>query len=167
MMKVTEHITRSDIFLASITTFASTRRNLVFFAVLWLIAFAYLLTDDGFASDGNLWEAAYSASIAVLWGLLVILVLVGAQLAFMPEEKLGLYETHTFVLPPAELRETTAAGGSVHPWRDVMRVLRTPRFPVIALNARAGHVIPRRAFASQEAYEHFCSYAAEAWRGVR
>jgi hypothetical protein len=79
--------------------------------------------------------------------------------AYRNTDRNGVLGEHTITLTPEALHERTAVNDSKASWRGIYRIDATPTHLFIFTQPNAAHVIPRRAFPTTNAAEHFLSMA--------
>jgi len=166
-MKITAEITRRDIIFFSFLLTFRLPVNLYFAGVLWLAVFGLTVADEELMSGSSIPSAVVVSGFAALCGLLGGYVLTVIVTLLVARKRNGMLGMHEFTLSPAGLRETTEVNDSFHRWTGVPRIIKSRNYLVIQISAHLAHAIPRRAFASGEAYDAFCAHAIEAWEAGR
>ena len=73
----------------------------------------------------------------------------------------SLLTTHVVEVQDQAFYEETPFNRSFHYWPGIVRVVRRPGFAAVYITANAAHVIPRRAFASDQQVDQFVALVEE------
>lgn len=108
---------------------------------------------------------------AIVGAILIYLVLWIVQLAFnafylYSAKNKSLLTTHIVEVQDQAFYEETPFNRSFHYWPGIARVVRRPGFAAVYITANAAHVIPRRAFASDQQVDQFVALVEERIRAA-
>lgn len=76
----------------------------------------------------------------------------------------GILGEHTITIMPDGLHEQTAVCDSLQRWEGVQHIAENSRYIFLFIDTHMAHVIPKRAFPSDAAWQAFLAQAREYWR---
>jgi hypothetical protein len=108
---------------------------------------------------------------AIVGALLIYLVLWIVQLAFnafylYSARNKSLLTTHVVEVQDQAFYEETPFNRAFHYWPGIARVVRRPGFAAVYISASAAHIIPRRAFASDQDVDRFVALVEDRIRAA-
>ena len=158
-MHASVDLARRDLFVISLQMMFRRRGNWWFMLAVACGVFAYLWSEHGMRSVG-MFLFTTLASCMIAFGTLLGAFL-GNFVCFLlsVNKDGGVLGLHEFSISPAGLSEATAANTSHHMWSGIKSISTLGNYVVIVMNSQAAHVLPRRAFASDDAASAFVEQA--------
>ena len=157
-MQVTVNITRSDIAWLNVSKLFSLKSNLLLLLFIFVIAaiFAWRgAVDDSGHFDWSVVALATllgaAAGFSVIFLLSLVLVLLNST------TKTGVLGEHTYTVEDAGLREVTGANDTLAFWPSIQNVEKSKRMIFVQINPWLFHVLPNRAFESEDQFDLFYS----------
>ncbi|MDP1588992.1 MAG: YcxB family protein, partial [Prosthecobacter sp.] len=135
-------------------------------AVIALAYFAYIANDLGMPVDQRAWQIYILGSVIfaiAFFGLFLIINVLNA--VTMVRHSSGVIGPHEMRLSPEGLRDTTPLTDSLTRWPGVFRITRRGDYLTIWTSPFMAHIVPKRAFADQDAFEAFERQARAFWAG--
>lgn len=163
-MQVSTDIRRSDLIKFNLFFLPRAKENLIFIAVLAMGLFVYTLVTERPDSVGLLAVAAATSVIGGIGGLLGGFVVSLVYILLTSTEKNGVLGKHTYQITPEGLRESTSSNEGLQKWVGVQAVGKSAGFIFIRISGHLFHLIPRRAFGSQDEFESFWVGARDLWQ---
>ena len=163
-MQVRTDISRYDIFKFNLFFLPRTKANFIFIAVFAACIFAYSLITEHPNSLGDIVVAAIISILAGIAGLLAGFAVSILFILNSSTEKNGVLGKHTYIISSEGLRESTCANEGLQKWNGVQTVGKSPNFKFIRITSYMFHLIPRRAFCSQQEFESFYVMALNLWQ---
>ena len=152
-MQVRVHLTKPDIARANVlflTNSPSTLKGIAVFVVA-IGAFLYFTRHPQSAMDWGV--LAFSAAVGVILSFLISTSISLIWILGNSTEKAGVTGEHLFEITEQGLREKTSQNESIQAWAGIRKPLRSRKLILVRINAYLFHVLPRRAFADEAAYD--------------
>jgi hypothetical protein len=148
---------RDYVLFNAVHQFLSVKMQAFCLLVAWLI---YWMESKG--------DQAVAITIAVM-GYLFLWVFQFVFTAFylFSTKNKSLLTTHVVEVQDQAFYEETPFNRSFHYWPGIARVVRRPGFAAVYLSAVAAHIIPRRAFASDQQVDQFVALVEERMRAAQ
>jgi hypothetical protein len=156
MTTVRVHVSRRDLVKFSLALAPRLTSNWILWAVLWAGVAGYWAYDHGLPRSGLDWTflivlPIVAATIGMFAALFVSLV--GVLSA--SRESNGVLGEHVYTLKDDGFHETTRVNESLARWEGIREVRRTSAYILVQIAPGIGHVLPRRDFASETAFDEF------------
>lgn len=155
-MQVSLDVTRRDIAWFNISKLLRLKSNLQVFAIVLVgvSIFAWLgASRDGGEVDWFL--VAVSSFGGAIVGFALIFVFSLAFVLLGSTTRSGVLGTHTYTIEDLGLREQTEANDTLNYWPAIQKIEKSRTAIVVQINAWLFHVLPRRAFDSEQQYDAF------------
>jgi len=166
MTPVTVTVTQSDLVALSLRYSLDIRRGWRVLAVIFVLIVAYLAYRNGVPSTPRNWIIVIAigllGALAAQLGTVVVGLL---SVTFLARKAPGVLGAHEYTFTDKGLFERTTANETLIKWGGVRSVRRHAGLLEIEVGPGTFHVIPRRAFASDNDYTVFCEHA-ERLRGA-
>jgi len=163
-MQVSTDVRRSDLAGFNLHLLPRAKPNAVFVAIVAVGTLAYLLLSRRPDSPADFAIAAFAALAAGIVSLLVGFVISLVYVLFASTEKGGVLGAHTYTIGPDGLREVTSSNETLQRWSGIEHIGMSRRYIYIRINSYLFHVIPRRAFSSDEEFAAFWKAAYGHWK---
>ena len=151
-MVVQTKISRIDLLRMQLYLLFRISANFYFFLLLWtLMAFS---TWSALEEHG---VVAYllTVTIIAIGAFFGAIVFCGILQLIFASEKHGFIGPHQFEIRPDGFSETTKGTTTVTNWAGVQRLFRFRSYLFLMISTFRVHIIPRRAFESEEAFQNF------------
>ncbi len=155
-MQVEVTVTRRDIARFNLSKLFRLKSNLI------VLAFAYFVVGmgamKGATSDGQGVDWVVFLVVTLLGGTLLFGAIVIVSLIFVlisSNSQNGVVGPHTYTIEERGLRELTKANDTLNFWSAIRKVDKSSTAISVEIAPWLFHVLPRREFESDEAYEAF------------
>jgi hypothetical protein len=166
MTPVTVTVTHSDLVALSLRYSLDVRRGWWVLAVVSVLVGVYFAYQTGVPSTPRAWLIVIAIGLLGALAAQVGTVVVGlVSVAFLARKIPGVLGAHEYTFTDRGLFERTTANETLIKWGGVRSVRRHAGLLEIEVSPAAFHLIPRRAFASDNDYIAFCQHA-ERLRGA-
>jgi hypothetical protein len=152
---VTVTLTKVDLLWVHVEALPRAKSTYVTLLLLWALFFLSSLFDE---------ENARSVSLVLLASFIVALgLLLGIYLAsflfyfLLGSKKTGVLGVHQYRIAPEGLQEETDVNRTLTKWAGISNLIKTKRYLFVQISWYLFHIIPRRAFKSDEDFDGFCS----------
>jgi len=165
-MQVSTDIHRSDLIRFNLFLLPRAKANLIFVAALAVGFFFYALIKKQPDNIGSIATVAIASLLGGIGGLLGGFVVSLVFVLLSSNEKNGVLGKHTYLVTPEGLHESTSSNEGLQKWAGVQAVEKSPSFIFIRINGYLFHLIPRRAFDTQQEFESFWINARKFWESA-
>ena len=162
-MQIQVNIRRAGLAALNLFFFPRARGNLIFFAVITVVIFILMASQEPSLSPLTLAIALVASLIGGLASLVVGLLLSLLPVLVSTGSHGGVLGPHTYRIDAEGLHEVTPVNEGLQRWGGVQEVGRSKRFVYIRINSYLFHLIPRHAFASDREFEEFGDAAHAFW----
>ena len=166
-MEIETDITRVDLIKLSLLFLLREKSNLVVVGVFAAGVFIYLLFRTQPDEAGSVVSAAGVAIAAGFAGFVTMFLISLVFIVLTSSQENGVLGKHTYWLTEEGLHERTAANEGLQRWQGFQAVVKSNDFIILRINSYLVHVIPRRAFTSEQAFELFWSKASDYWQAAQ
>lgn len=163
-MQVSVDIRRSDLIKFNLFLLPRARGNLIFVAVLAIGMFIYTLVKVRPSGVADIAVAAVTSTLSGVGALLAGFAVSLAYILLTSSTINGVLGEHTYQITPEGLRESTSSNEGLQKWVGVHAVDKSSGFIFIRISGYLFHLIPRRAFGSQQEFESFFVSARNLWK---
>jgi hypothetical protein len=108
--------------------------------------------------------------IAVIGGAIgdiAMIILMKSQVMRLPADKPGLLGEHIIEINASGVLEKTVVNEGLNTWKGVHRITQNESYIFVFIDDIAAHIIPKRAFASEQESNAFYSNAVALWHQNR
>jgi|ERR1700726_881176 len=158
-MEVQADIERKDLVALSLYLFPRHRSNWILLGVLIIGIFVFIMVLRKPTSTYNIGAAAFASVVGGLGGLLAGYAFSLLRMLLTLGRRSGVLGKHDYSLTEEGLREVTEVNDSLQKWNGIQDIIALPRYIFFRINGYLFHVIPRRAFASEEQFYAFTEKA--------
>ena len=152
-MTITVTITRSDLFWVHIRAIPRVKSTYITLSIIWaLIFFSRYLDDEKTYPILALLFASFIVAFLLLLGMYVVSFLFYFLLG---HKTTGVLGSHQYQITPEGLLEETDVNRTLTKWSGITNLLKTNQFLFVQISWYLFHIIPRRAFKSNEEFEDF------------
>ena len=154
-MTITVTITRSDLFWVHVQALPRVKSTYIILSIIWAsLFFSRYLDDENAHPILALVFATFIVASLILLSMYVISFLFYFLLGFKTSGVLG---NHQYQITPEGLLEETDVNRTLTKWSGMTKLLKTKRYLFVQISWYLFHIIPRRAFKSNEEFESFCN----------
>ena len=158
-MKATTEIARKDLAFLSISLFPRIKANWIFLGVL-IFAIAIFLGVTKKPSDlGGCTALAISSVLGGIGGTVIGFVINMVTMLLTVGGKAGILGLHQYELCPEGIRESTEANETLQRWASIASIKVCGNYMLVRISSHLFHVIPKRAFESEEMFMNFYNEA--------
>ncbi len=148
-------IGKRDLFLFSLAMIPRLRGNWIFMGVLALLIFALVCFTRTPATASALGVAAVASAGAAFCGVLSALSINIVTMLLKVDDNSTLLGRHVYTLGEAGLLHQRHGDETLLPWQGFAALSKVPGYLLFKVGAGRIHLLPRRAFGSQDAYQGF------------
>lgn len=155
-MKIITDLSVKDIVAINVRNYIANRTRYVMCVVIAVAYFAYIANDLGMPADQRAWQIYILGSVIfaiAFYGVFLVINVLNA--VTMVRHSSGVIGPHEMRLSPEGLRDTTPLTDSLTRWPGVFRITRRGDYLAIWTSPFMAHVVPKRAFADEDAFEAF------------
>lgn len=160
-MKITAEITRKDLALLNIYLLPRLKANWIFLGVMILIIAIFLAITKSPSDISGYCALAIGSVFGGLGGVIIGFIINIIMMLLTVGKKSGVLGIHHYELLPEGIKESTTANESLQRWGAIVTVRIHGNYLLFRVNNYLFHVIPKRAFESEE---NFMSFYSEAVR---
>ncbi len=154
-MTITVTITRSDLFWVHIQVLPRVKSTYITLSMIWaFVFFSSYLDDENAHPILALLFATFIVAFLILLGIYVGSFLFYLLLGYKTNGVLG---SHQYQITHEGLLEETDVYRTLTKWSGITNLLKTNRYLFVQISWYLFHIIPRRAFKTNEEFERFCS----------
>ena len=166
-MKVITNIRRFDLIHFNLVLLPRLQSTYVAIAVIALGVFLFVLWKHGIEDVLRNWKIVVISSLAsgvggMLAGLIISLIFI----MFTSKKSNGILGVHEYEIVADGLFEKTQANEGLNRWAGIQEIRKIGPFILFRISGYLFHVIPKRSFASKEAFNEFYDLAKSKWRKV-
>lgn len=103
----------------------------------------------------------YGIFLVIIVASFLILIMTPQLLRFLSGKHRASFAPRTVSVSKAGVVEETDDSRSEYKWSAIQRVVRTERLVALYISPFLAHLVPRRAFDSNEAWQHFTRFVEE------
>ncbi|MFA9273836.1 MAG: YcxB family protein [Candidatus Aquirickettsiella gammari] len=158
-MKIDIELTRKDLLALNIHLYPRMKANWISLGLI-IISIAIFLAISKKPNDfSGYFSLAVSSVLGGLGGVIIVLIINLISMQLTIGKKSGVLGTHQFELLKEGIRESTSVNESLQRWESIIEIKIYGSFLLVRINNYLVHVIPKRAFKNQEAFEDFYNEA--------
>lgn len=158
-MKIDSELNRKDLIALNMHLFPRMKANwisLVFIIIFIAIFLAVYKKPNDFSGYFSL---AVGSVFGGLGGVIISLIINLTSMLLTVGKKSGVLGLHQFELLKEGFRESTSVNESLQRWESITEIKIYGNFLLVRINNYLVHVIPKRAFKDQAAFECFYNEA--------
>jgi hypothetical protein len=154
-MQITIYLNRFDLLKFNLLLFWRLKSSLIYVAIVASATTAFILMGNG---PNSVKQVALAVAAGLIVGIIALAIAFAACLPFIlltSNQQSGVLGEHTYTLTENGLHERTPVGDSLQKWIGIKSVKKVNGFILLQINGYLFHIIPRRAFTTDEAFEAF------------
>jgi hypothetical protein len=154
-MNITTEITRKDIVAVNMYVFPRLKANWVFLGVMVIAIAIYLAIIKKPYDFGGYLALAVSSVMSGFIAMIVSLVINIITMLLTVGSKSGVLGEHQYQLTAEGIRESTEVNESLQHWSAIVSINIYGSYMLIRISSHLFHIIPKRAFQSEEMFMAF------------
>lgn len=166
-MRVNTNIRRMDLVHFNLVLLPRLRSTYTTIGVLAFLIFVLLYWQNGAPDSAREWTVLVIASLGGGVGGMVAGLIISMLFILTTSSKSnGILGEHEYEITPQGLLEKTNANEGLSKWSGIQDIRKVGPFLLFRISGYLFHVIPRRSFVSEEAFQDFFENAKRKWQGA-
>lgn len=163
-MKVITNIRRLDLVHFNLVLLPRLRSTYVTIGVIALAMVVFFIWNHGIDETARNWKVVVMVSlVAGIGGMLTGLLISLLFIVFSSKKSNGILGLHEYEIMPDGLFEKTSANEALNKWSGIQEVRKVGPFLLFKVSGYLFHVLPKRSFATVEAFHEFYEMAQSKW----
>ncbi|GGC64836.1 YcxB family protein [Undibacterium terreum] len=154
-MDISVDLKKKDLVAVNFYMFPRLRGNWVFFILLTAGIFAYIFFARKPRGAYDIATAAFSALAGGIAASVFTVVSNLLRTLFTVGKDSDVLGVHHYSISEQGLEERTTANETLHTWKSIQSITKLPGCILIRINSYLFHIVPRRAFATDEEFNSF------------